>query len=190
MNMKQIVCLALLSIAASASAQTVIAVAPAAVSNPALTAKNATPQQVRELCVQAVRREETVTKKIYVEDVSLTPSKMDTIVTCVVKATAEEGPGVVMRDGPITRTDERYSVRVDLSTGNTKVERVDEDAATQVALTAVANAFIAMKPTVIATDDVTFAATVGDNACLVEVAIQATDEPRQWLVKKLDCKRR
>ncbi|CAJ4324173.1 Uncharacterised protein [Burkholderia pseudomallei] len=93
-----------------------------------------------------------------------------------------------MNSGPITTTDVQYSVRLDLATGNTSVARIDEDAAKQVALTALASTFINMKPTALSSDDITFTSTVSGKKCVVEVTTQTSDEPKRWLVKKLDCK--
>ena len=187
--MKRTALLATMCVTLSAAAQQTISIHPPARPLPALTVTNLNPDLLRGICLQAVQREQTATRKIRIDSVSAPHGEADSIATCMVKAQVAEGSGLVVNGGSVTTTETQYSVRVDLRTGSASVARIDQDAARQVALIALASRFLDLKPISIASDDMTFMSTVSGKHCAVEVSSQTTDSPKQWLVKKLDCER-
>ncbi|TDB45325.1 hypothetical protein C5468_21345 [Photorhabdus luminescens subsp. mexicana] len=154
-----------------------------------LTAKDVNPGLVRSACIQAVRHEESPTKRIEVLDASVVPTKDEHSAFCVVSAKVMEGMGLYASSGSYTTTDVRYSGKLNLETGNVELARIDEDAAKQVALNALAAMFINLKPAAMAENKIAYTASIAGKKCLVEVANDASPEPKRWLVTKLDCKR-
>jgi hypothetical protein len=189
--MKKVIFAATLLAAFSVSvhAENGITIVPVAASAPALNVRNVDPRLLRGLCMQAVAKEETPTRKIRIEDVELSSGASEGVAECQVKATLLEGAGLVMNGGSYTATDVNYGVSVDLSTGATHLARYDESAARDVALAALAKVFIDVKPTALSSDNVTYRAKVGSRTCVVRVTTQVEEsEPKHWLVDRLDCK--
>lgn len=170
-----------------ASAQDVTTVAPSNGTSRPLAAGRADPDLVREMCLRAIRNEETASKEIWVERVSPLAPKADAVVTCEVKAKIAEGHGPLWNHGTVTLTDALYSVTVNLATRQANIERIDEEAARQAALAGLSAMFIELKPKTISPDDAIYTAEVGGNTCVVRVSTATSDEPKRWLLKKIDC---
>ncbi len=170
----------------SAAAQPITVDAKSLPQLPPLTARTVNPDLVRGVCVQAVQREETATKRIEVLNASVVHTKDERSAACVVSAKVMEG---VRAYGPIQITEVRYSGKVNLETGKVDLARIDEEAGKQVALNALAAMFIDLKPTSMAQDKMTYKALIAGKKCVIEVANDTSPDPKRWLVTKLDCKR-
>ncbi|BBA45493.1 TPA: hypothetical protein ACK3Q6_006966 [Burkholderia cepacia] len=156
---------------------------------PKLTTKTVNPDLIREACIQAIKRDESAFKRIDVTHIAETTDSSGSAATCLVDARIFEGSGVAATLGTITTSAAQFSVRVDLSTGEANVARVDEAAAREAAQVALASMFIAMKAVSTSPDKVTYSSTIAGKKCMVDVTTQGSGEPKRWLVGRIDCKR-
>lgn len=152
-----------------------------------LTAKTVNPDWIRDVCAQTVEQEQSAIKKIHVLNVS-TSFKNDHVAECTVSAKVLEGPGLVVSGGAVTTTDMRYSGTMSLETGNVEFARVDEAAAKQAAMNALALALIDLKPRVVSSEKMAYTANVAGKKCEIEVSIDSSPPTKHWLVTKMDCK--
>lgn len=156
---------------------------------PKLTTKTVNPDLIREACIQAIKRDESAFKRIDVTHIAEKTDSSGTAATCMVDARVFEGFGVAATHGTITTSTAQFSVRVDLSTGEANVARVDEAAAREAAQVVLASMFIDMKTVSTSPDKVTYASTIAGKKCMVDVTTQGSGEPKRWLVGRIDCKR-
>lgn len=119
-------------------------------------------------------------------DVSLDALTSDSSVSCTVNATKWVSDSA-SDDGGI-RTDARYSVHLDLQALKVDVADVDEDAARQVAVVALAEEFLKATPTAISDGDITYTSKVNGHQCIVEVVMEKSHQPKHWLVKRVVCR--
>jgi hypothetical protein len=146
------------------------------------------PEVLRAVCAQAVKREDSKTRRTVVSEVWPT-TYSDTTVSCVVGGNLIEGSG--LRDGPgyLTVSSVRYRVQVDLLTQKADIVRVDEAGAKQVALATLADKLIRLKTTSVTSRSTTYSADVAGKKCTVEVGEESTDGgPATWVAKSVKCR--
>lgn len=151
---------------------------------PLPTTRSVDTDRLRATCAHRVEQLETPTLRLRITGLSLDPSTSDTSVLCTVDATK----WVSMLDGGVERSEARYSVHLDLVTPKTDVVEIDEEAARQVAVAALATEFLKATPTARSDSGITYSSTINGHKCIVELTMAATTTPKRWLVKKIDCK--
>lgn len=154
-----------------------------------LTVKTVNPELVRAACLQALAPSSGPAQSLRPDRITLTAGAGDTTAACLVDAHLVERVRRSDPWSPTRVTEAQFNVSVDLRDGSTRVVRVDEAAARQVALAVLASTIIEPRPVSMTEHRIVYRATVKGKACTVTLTNEGEHEVSAWQAKDLDCPR-
>lgn len=167
-----------------------ITVQPARTSPPPLTVKTVDPRLIQGACLQALQRETGPAQTVRPEHLRWSAGDDETSVICLIDAHLLERTDPFDRFSPERVTTAQYGVRIDLQDGTTQVARVDETAARQAALAALAALSIDPIPVSVGEHRIVYRADVKGKTCTVNMTNTGTSDLKVWRTDALTCKRR
>ncbi|MFK4135903.1 hypothetical protein ACI2KR_27010 [Pseudomonas luteola] len=141
-------------------------------------------QWVNSMCARVVTGQNSEMVIYTVEEVA-GKSISETTISCVVKSER-----LTMNDrkgSSYTREKMAYSVKIDLSKGESSLERIDEEAAKEAALKALAEKLIKIESTELSASKLSMSASIDGNTCQVEATLTERNGISKWQADNIVC---